>query len=254
MRVQAQPGYVLYARPYSESSWVLAVFTRAYGRIGLLAKGARRMESRVRGLLRPFVPLVMDWSGRGDLPYLNHAEAAGAFAGLNRDGLLCAFYMNELLLKFLPRGDPHEKLFDCYAGILKRLDGGHNREAALRVYEKILLEEVGYGLVLDREAGGASLAGEKRYRYFPERGAVVDVGDDGGDVGGVCVHGRTLLALGREDLSGPDQREESKRLLRAVIRHHLGGRELNSRKLMRRIRALEKTPPPAGPPVADAGG
>ncbi len=251
MRVQAQPGYVLYARPYSESSWVLAVFTRAYGRIGLLAKGARRMESRVRGVLRPFVPLVMDWSGRGELPYLNHAEASGAFVGLNRDGLLCAFYMNELLLKFLPRGDPHEKLFDCYAGILKCLDGDHTREAALRVYEKILLEEVGYGLVLDREAGGASLAGEKRYRYFPERGAVVDAGDDsGGGAGGVCVHGRTLLALGREDLSGPGEREESKRLLRAVIHHHLGGRELNSRKFMQRIRALGTTPPPA----AGAGG
>ena len=210
---------------------LLGVFSRSHGRIGLLAKGARRLKSPMRGVLRPFQPLAMNWSGRSELASLYNVEAAGVYPELRREALVCAYYMNELLLKFLHKHDPHEKLFDRYAEILLLLGDERSREPALRRFEKYLLEEVGYGLVLEREAAGRTpvVAGEW-YRYDPERGPLVD--DGGGDRGGrhgIRVRGETLLALHREQLDGPRERDESKRLLRAVLHHYLGGRALNSR-------------------------
>src|SRR6185436_3098055 len=121
MRTQDQPGFVLHARDYSETSLILEVFSARHGRLGLMAKGARRPSSRVRGLLKPFQPLLFAWTGRGELPILTGAEPDGEMPPLMGPALYCGFYLNELLMRLLHRHDPYEALYGAYRSALTAL-------------------------------------------------------------------------------------------------------------------------------------
>ena len=123
-RADHQPGYVLHTYPYKETSLIVEAFTRAFGRVALLARGARRPRSAMRGVLLAFHPLRLGWSASAELGNLISAEWAGALQPLAGRGLMCGFYLNELLLRLLPRDDPHEGLFDAYAESLKALSEG----------------------------------------------------------------------------------------------------------------------------------
>src|SRR5437762_1362429 len=114
-RVDAQPALVLHSYPFRETSLVIEVFTRDFGRVALVARGARRPRSALRGVLLAFQPLLVSWSGKGELYTLIRAEWHGAYQPLRGLSLICGFYLNELLLKLLPRHDAHERLFDTYA-------------------------------------------------------------------------------------------------------------------------------------------
>ena len=103
----------------------------------------------MRGVLTAFVPLLVSWSGKGQLPILTGAEQTGLMQNLPHKNLMCGFYMNELLLKFLHRFDAHENLFDEYSNAVSRLIVTENLAANLRVFEKYLLGETGFGLILD---------------------------------------------------------------------------------------------------------
>ncbi|MCX7901997.1 MAG: DNA repair protein RecO, partial [Burkholderiaceae bacterium] len=113
-RVDQQPALVLHAYPWRETSLILEAFTRDYGRLTLVARGAKRPASQFRGLLSPFAPLLMSWSGRGDIKTLTRVEWWGGVAPLRGDALFAGFYLNELLVRLLARGDPHERLFARY--------------------------------------------------------------------------------------------------------------------------------------------
>ncbi len=269
MRIQQQPGFVLHQNPYSETSLVLEVFTPEHGRVGLLAKGARRPGNRSRAFLKPFQPLLLSWSGRGELPVLTGAEPqeASAALALEGHGLYCGFYVNELLVRLLHRHDPHPGLYRAYQGCLASLSANARRDAALRIFEKHLLQEVGYGLVLDRDIrDNAPVSPDALYDYVFERGPmrlhpelntrVHDSRDGGGraasgdgrDAGGratpgavagtaaesVRLRGTTLLALIREEFDEPAALREAKTLMRAALARHLGDRPLMSRELFRR--------------------
>jgi DNA repair protein RecO (recombination protein O) len=240
MRVAQEPGFVLHGRDYSETSLILEVFTARHGRLGLLAKGARRRSSPWRGLLKPFQPLALSWTGRGELALLIGAEPAGGEAGFDVETLYCGFYLNELLMRLLHRHDPHETLFDAYRSALAALAGAALPEVVLRIFEKRLLAEIGYGLVLDRDiADNSALAPQALYDYVLERGPVcVGEAGRGRPTRGVRVHGASLLALAREQLDTPLARRETKRLMRAALSRHLDGRPLHSRRLYQRVLAL----------------
>ena len=99
IRHRDQPGYVLHSYPYQETSLIVEVFTREFGRVAMVAKGAKRPHSPLRAALMPFHALTLDWSGRADLKTLRTAEWRGAFRLLTGRALICGFYLNELLLK-----------------------------------------------------------------------------------------------------------------------------------------------------------
>ncbi len=254
MRVVQQPAFVLHRRPYGETSLLLEVFTRNYGRLGLLAKGARRPRRALSGVLKPFQELLIGWSGRGELPVLNGAEPCAEVGELGGEALYCGFYMNELLLRLLHRHDPHEGLFDDYRRALAALgasDGGGKGqggyEAVLRIFEKRLLAAIGFGLVLDRDVGvGSPIESTAVYDYILERGPVRLAA--GGDKHvpptneSVRVRGATLCGLRNETLDAEGLRE-AKRLLRAVLARHLGPRPLTSRELYARLRAARTREP-----------
>jgi len=173
-RQDAQPAFVLHTYPFRETSLVVEVFTRNAGRIGLVARGARRPRSALRGLLMAFQPLLLSWAGRSELRTLHKAEWQGGIPQLRGVELMCGFYLNELLLKFLARDDPHDALFTVYHDAIVALAQRLEPAATLRRFEKHLLKELGYALTLDREADtGRPVEPQKRYTYVIERGPVV---------------------------------------------------------------------------------
>jgi len=238
-RADLEPGFVLHAYPYKETSLIVEAFTRRLGRIGLLARGARRPRSALRGVLLAFHPLRLTWSASAELGTLRSAEWSGGLAALSGSGLMCGFYLNELLLRLLPRDDPHEGLFDAYALALARLAAGEARAPAqaaiLRGFEHRMLAELGYAPVLDRDAGtGAAIDPGKRYAYEAERGPV-ETRRDGGDS---VISGRTLLDMAADDYDNARTREEARRLMRALIADRLGGQPLHTRAVLAELQDL----------------
>lgn len=230
-RVELEPAFVLHHRPYRETSLIVEVFGRDSGRLGLIAKGARRPKSELRGLLQAFRPLLLSWSGSGELGVLTGAELDGYVRRFAGKALFSGFYMNELLMRLLHRFDPHPELFHHYRAAIAALAGGQRTEEVLRVFEKQMLESIGYGLVLDRDIdSGEPIDGECDYRYQTDRGPTFAGGGEGD---GVRVAGETLLALAREQLDDERVLDDAKRLMRAVLRRYLGDRPLATRSLFR---------------------
>ena len=157
-----QPAFVLHSYPYRETSLLVEVFTRAHGRLVVVARGARRPRSVMRGSLLAFQPLLIAWSGKGEVRSLHSAEWQGGQPLLSGDALLCGFYLNELMIKLLPREDAHEQLYDNYESALQRLAAEPDSAPILRGFEKRMLKELGYALDLEREsASGASVVADR---------------------------------------------------------------------------------------------
>ncbi|MEO1765648.1 DNA repair protein RecO [Thiobacter aerophilum] len=230
-----QPVYVLHARPYRETSLLVEAFARDAGRIALVARGARRPRSAVRGLLLPFQPLSLSWFGKGELRTLKQAEWQGGQLPLTGSALMCGFYLNELLLRLLPRDDPHPALFGHYQTALMALGHQQPQAPVLRRFEKALLQELGYALMLEHEAqGDVPIDPNAFYVYEPERGPVRRTAGEGG----VQLRGRTLLDLARDDYSDPVTLAQAKQLMRMLIAHQLGSDALQTRQLLMDLQEL----------------
>lgn len=226
MRIEAQPGLILHARAYRETSLLLECLTRDHGRVGLVARGVRRERSRMpRGLLQPLQPLLFGWSGNGELATLTAAEASAAPLALHGERLYSAMYVNELVLRLCARSDPHPDMFEGYLLCLQRLASGEAEAWTLRRFERDLLAELGYALVLDRDsASGAALDPDTDYAYVPDEGPVAWHGDPGA----LRVSGAALLALARDEAPDARKNNELRRLMRALVRHQLGGGTLHA--------------------------
>jgi DNA repair protein RecO (recombination protein O) len=232
-RADDEPGYVLHTYPYLETSLIVETFTRRFGRISLLARGARRPRSAMRGVLLAFHPLRLGWSGASDLATLRQAEWAGGLRQLHGRGLMCGFYLNELILRLLPREDPHEALFDVYAETIARLSLDQPVAAILRTFEKRLLAELGYAPVFDREAAtGAPIEPGTSYSYEPDRGPVRSSRGD------FLVRGQTLLDLAADDYSRAETRDEARYLMRTLIGQRLHGQTLHTRDVLLELNDL----------------
>lgn len=234
-RADHEPGFVLHTYPYKETSLIVEAFTRRYGRVALLARGARRPRSAMRGVLLAFHPLRLGWTGAAELGTLLAVEWAGASRALSGIGLMCGFYVNELLLRLLPRDDPHEDLFDFYAVTLDALAQGGAPAPALRAFEKRLLAEVGYAPALELDADSRPVDPDALYVYEPERGPVPARGAPAGEP---VVSGRTLLELARDDYARPQTRDEARALMRMLIGHRLQGQVLHTRAILVELNEL----------------
>jgi len=234
-RAEHQAAYVLHTYPYKETSLIVEAFARNFGRVALLARGARRPRSAMRGVLLSFHPLQLSWSGAAELANLRGAEWAGALRPLAGRGLMCGFYLNELLLRLLPRDDPHEALFDAYAESLKALSEGVPQSSVLRSFEKRLLAELGYAPLLERDAAsGAPIEPGRRYVYEPDRGPMPSRNSSSE----LSVSGQTLLDLAAGQYERPETREEARMLLRALIGQRLHGQVLHTRAVLRELSDL----------------
>ena len=232
IRVDLDAAFVLHQRRFRETSLLLEVFTEIYGRQAMIARGARRPGSRWHGLLTPFTPVLVSWTRRGELGTVTEVERRPGNGNLHGREVLSGFYLNELLMRMMARDDPHPELFLAYAEALADLSRLDEIEPVLRVFEKRLLESVGYGLILDHcVSDGAAIEPDRQYRYRAEHGPA-----DGAGTSGVAVSGATLMALAAESLTTAAHLSEAKRLMRHILDRHLDGKPLFSRRLFRPAR------------------
>jgi DNA repair protein RecO (recombination protein O) len=236
-RVQLQPAYVLHHRPYRDTSRILELFTRDYGRVSVFARGARgarKTGAALASILQPFNRVLVSWSGKGEAGQLTAAEFDGAVSALPPDRLVSGFYLNELLLKLFARHDSHPDVFVLYGVTLESLKIDADSVRALRLFEKRLLDALGYGLALERDVElGRPLDAACAYRYRLDQGAVRL---DGVAEGAGIFSGRTLLALAREDFADPAVCAEARMLLRAALDRCLEGKELRTREVARALK------------------
>lgn len=235
-RQQDELAFVLHSHPFRETSLLLDVYSQRHGRLAIVARGARRPRSVLRGVLMSFQPLLLSWFGKGEVKTLHSAEWQGGQPYLQGTALMCGFYLNELLVNLLARDDAHEQLFDYYRATLYRLAHETDHAATLRCFEKHLLQELGYALQLETEAGSHQpVEAELAYRYAVERGALLD---DGDARSGLKVLGKTLLAMAQDDYSDALVAQQSKQLMRMLLNHHLGGKILHTRELIKDLQKL----------------
>lgn len=218
----SQPAYVLHSRAYRESS-ALVDFLTPQGRLRAVMRGAR---GKAGSLARPFVPLEVEFRGRGELKNVSRLEAAGIPNLLRGEALFSGLYLNELLIRLLPEQDPHPATFDHYAMTVLALAQGRALEPLLRSFEWRLLDELGYGFALDMDRLGRPIAAAGLYRLQADAGL-----EAVGQLQPGVFHGSELLAMAEADWSVPGALAAAKRLMRQALAPHLGGRPLVSREL-----------------------
>ncbi|MCA7892747.1 DNA repair protein RecO [Burkholderia cepacia] len=229
-RVAEQPAFVLHSYPYRETSLIVDVLTRDHGRLALVAKGAKRPHSALRGVLQTFQPLLLSWSGKSEVRTLTGAEWVGGMLPLGGDGLLCGFYANELLVKFCAREDPQPPLFNHYVLTLTRLAHGEPAVQVLRSFERVLLRETGYAMALNRTVARRAVEPDRRYVFDPERG--VRNADDEVPSHWPVISGQTLLDMEQDDYHRAQTVAQSKTLMRFLLNTYLGGTPLATRQIL----------------------
>nr|WP_243405421.1 DNA repair protein RecO [Solimicrobium silvestre] len=235
LRVLTQPGFVLHSYPYKETSLIVDVFSRQYGRVALLAKGAKRPHSQLRGALQTFQPLTLSWSGKSELQTLTAAEWVGGMLPLEKNALLCGFYLNEIIIKLMQRDDPQPLLFDEYVTTINQLAHAEPAPIVLRKFELNLLKTA--GVVSD-----LSFCTKQRSRVEPDILYIVD--PEAGTRpaqerdGGTKVHGKTLLDMQAADYTDINTQLQSKFLMRSLLAHHLHGAPINTRQILMDLQNL----------------
>ena len=236
-----EPAFVLHAYAYKETSLIVEAFTERLGRVAMVAKGAKRPRSEMRGMLQAFQLLALSWAGAGELKTLTKAEWRGGLPLPSGAGLLCGFYLNELLLKLLAREDPHPALWSDYASALRALTADPTppaQAATLRRFELRLLAEMGYALTLTHEvASGAPIEAGERYHYAFDRGPLRVAAEP--RAAWPVVRGATLIALASERYPDHEVAAEAKRLMRGVLDHYLEERRIFSRRVVEDLAALD---------------
>lgn len=231
-RQDNQPVYVLHTYPFKETSLVVELFARNFGRVATTAKGARRPRSAMRGMLQAFQPLSATWSGKLELKTLHSLEWSGGLLLLQGEALMCGFYLNELLMRLLPREDSYEALFDYYAETLQTLAQGKDLATTLRRFELKFLQQLGYAIPLSTDVNGVVIVPEYDYRYEAEQGACRVHGSTLHYHQGVLLSGQTLIDMTNDDYHHTQTQQQSKQLMRYLLAHYLGDKPLHTRQLL----------------------
>lgn len=229
LRVNLEPLFILHSRPYSNTSLIVDCLTEHYGRVSAIARSARGLKSRFRGMLQLFSPLLVSWTGSRELKNFNTVERQGPIYRLENRALVCGFYLNELLLRLLQRDDAHPEIYTLYRSTLSVLEKEADPQSALRCFEKNLLRSLGYGLPLQRDAQSQEhIVADAYYQFIPERGFIRCEADINNHF---IFSGKTLLSLLQESFD-ENTLSESKRLLRLALNCHLGDKPIKSRELL----------------------
>lgn len=228
-RIALAPAYILHHRPFRETGRIFEVLAREDGRLSVFARGVRGPKARLAALLQPFRLLLLSWSGRGDAPSLTGAEGTEDATALPASCLLSGFYVNELVLQLTTRHDPQPALFDAYHRAIQSLKEGAALAPTLRVFEKRLLQMLGYGLDLGTEAMSGRPIEPQGYYYFRPGEGLFPADAARPD----ALAGRSLASLENEELAEARALKDARSLLQAALAHCLDGRELATRSVAR---------------------
>ena len=227
-RVELQPAFVVHARPYRDTSFLVDFFTPDYGRLCAVARGVRRGKNSQRPLLNPFIPLLISFQGKGSLQLLLSIESTGYGLPLTGSRLFSGLYLNELLRRVLSEWDSCPSLFERYTQALHALAGDQDVELVLRRFEKQLLQELGYAIDWHCEAhSGKALAADAWYRLEPQEGFIAAVPDERGRY--YC--GAHLIAIAEDTYESPEAKRAAKHISRTLLHPLLGDQPLQSRQL-----------------------
>ena len=224
----AQPAYVLHALPYKETSLVLELFTRDHGRIPVVAKGAKRPHSAHRAVLLSLQPLLVKFSGKGEVKNLTHAEWAGGHLPPDGQALMAGYYLNELLMRFFQREDPHPKLFDHYLKTLTLLVSGYSVAQTVRTFELFALDDMGFGLELSEDSDGVPIESHRLYQW------VSGLGFRRHDRGEFS--GQTLVTLREQGVTSDAIAAAVRPLTRLLLNEYSGAYPLMSRLWMEHLK------------------
>ncbi|HBY56072.1 MAG TPA: DNA repair protein RecO [Coxiellaceae bacterium] len=227
-KVVLQPAFVLHSRAYRDTSLLVELLTLQYGRLTVVARGVRSMKSRLQGILMPFLPLLVSFSGKTDLRTLQQAEVNGPSYELKGNILLSSFYLNELLMRLLPSHESYPKVYQAYKNTLAGLVDSKQPEIELRLFEKCLLANLGYGLQLDRTIKNEPVLSEEQYIFEFGGGLSRAISNNSSN-----FSGKSLLALQAGNLSTITELRDAKRLLRGALAELLGDKPLKSRELFK---------------------
>lgn len=228
-----QRAYVLHRRSYRETSFLVELITPDHGRLTVIAKGVRKTRSTTQGLLQPFIPILVSWSGKTELMNLAHVEANGVLKNLHGECLFAGLYLNELLMCLLQKWDAHPGLFAAYEKAIEALQTNTLDQKVLRSFEKYLLEELGYGLLPKSDSAlQQTFSSDKFYRFTPELGFVLS---ESTIQKANLFSGKSLLAIAKENLQEPEILLDAKRLNRLVLAPLLGARPIHSRRLFMQL-------------------
>ncbi len=229
--VQLEDAFLLHQRAYRNTSQIIECLTRDHGLVALVAQGSRRPKGGQRAILQPFLPLRISWIRRGELGRMIQVEPRAPAAELDGRTLLAGFYLNELVIRLLARGDANAAAYSCYSRALVELEAGISTAASVRLFEYRFLEALGYGLNLNDEVEtDEPIRADARYRFEPEVGARYVEGDTSeGDV----FWGRELISLRDEDLGDEASLRAARRLLARALQPYLGDRPLRTRAVLK---------------------
>ena len=250
MRYEAEPAFVLHARPWRETSLLVEVMTARHGRVGLLARGVQTPKRHpLRAALQPLQSIRFDAVQHGELARLTAAEALDTAPRLTGDAMLAGFYLNELTLRLSQRQDPQPDLFVAYATVRERLRAEAPLAWTLRRFERDLLDALGFGFDWGVDGEGEPIDAAARYRLDPEHGARRVLSDRGHGDRSTAATGQALLALADDAMPSAADLASLRRAMRGVLAHHLGPRGLKSWEMLGDLARIG----PARSPQADGG-
>ena len=233
--IEGEPAYLIHQRPYSETSQIINLFSRHYGRVDAIAKGSKRPKSKFKSFLQPFSPILDSWSGRSQLKTLRSVDiSSGKQSNVSKKHLMSAFYLNELILSFLTTADPYPDLFDAYSLAINNLSNADSSEIILREFEIQLLTEIGYAINFQTEAmSSKKIEPNLSYRFIAEEGFVSSVTSSARDT---LIKGSVIQSIDRKDFSQPQTMRAAKRIIRESVKYHLSGKELNTKKVVKSLK------------------
>ena len=233
--IEGEPAYLIHQRPYSETSQIINLFSRHYGRVDAIAKGSKRPKSKFKSFLQPFSPILVSWSGRSQLKTLRSVDiSSGKQSNVSRKHLMSAFYLNELILSFLTTADPYPDLFDAYSLAINNLSNADSSEIILREFEIQLLTEIGYAINFQTEAmSSKKIEPNLSYRFIAEEGFVSSVTSSARDT---LIKGSVIQSIDQKDFSQPQTMRAAKRIIRESVKYHLSGKELNTKKVVKSLK------------------
>ena len=236
---EQQPAYVLHSRPWRESSVIADLFTLHQGRVSVIVHGARKSKGKQpakRALVQPFTPLMVSFTGRGELRTSLQFDGAGPPLDIVGNSLYGGLYVNELLLKLLASDDPHPNLFAYYQALLNQLTENSILEQCLRPFEVHLMDELGYHMVLDKDyVTGEPVVVEAGYQLHPLQGVCLSQIHHREGISAPSINGKILLQLAAGQYTDSECLKVAKYMARANLDQLLGGKPLQSRNLFHTI-------------------
>ncbi|MWP48744.1 MULTISPECIES: DNA repair protein RecO [unclassified Gilliamella] len=226
-----QRAFILHTRSYTESSLLADLFVENVGKVTVLAKGARRKSSALKGMLQPFTPLIVQYSGQGNIKTLRKVEAMSLALPLVSVFLYSAFYLNELLHRVLVAETEIPTLFDNYLKSLQQLAQQIPAENVLRTFELSLLENLGYQVdFFHCYVTGDAIIESMHYQYQSEKGFMSSLLQNS-----TSFTGEQVLALGKRQFNNEETLKAAKRFTRMALKPYVGSKPFKSRELFLKI-------------------